>query len=123
MTGQGKAIICAVGENTLLARLRTKEDLVIEETHTHLENKLKITAKQIEKFALLVMATTIITHLIFLVIYIPSTGEELFSDQTLMKCGQIGIIAIVILIVAIPEGLPLSISLAMSFSINRLKKE
>jgi magnesium-transporting ATPase (P-type) len=40
-----------------------------------------------------------------------------------MECGQIGIIAIVILIVAIPEGLPLSISLAMSFSINRLKKE
>ena len=40
-----------------------------------------------------------------------------------MKVGQICIIAIVILIVAIPEGLPLSISLAMSFSINRLKKE
>ena len=69
------------------------------------------------------MAVTIITHLIFLVIYIPSTGETLFSDKTLLKCGQIGIIAVVILIVAIPEGLPLSISLAMSFSINRLKKE
>lgn len=69
------------------------------------------------------MALTIITHLIFLVIYIPSTDETLFSDKTLMKCGQIGIIAIVILIVAIPEGLPLSISLAMSFSINRLKSE
>jgi len=37
MTGQGKAIICAVGENTLLARLRGKEDLVIKETCTHLE--------------------------------------------------------------------------------------
>jgi hypothetical protein len=40
MTGAGKAIICAVGENTLLARLRGREDLVIEETHTHLETKL-----------------------------------------------------------------------------------
>ena len=37
MTGQGKAIICAVGENTLLARLRQGEDLEITETHTHLE--------------------------------------------------------------------------------------
>ena len=69
------------------------------------------------------MALTIVTHLIFLVIYIPSVDEALCSDKTLMKCGQIGIIAIVILIVAIPEGLPLSISLAMSFSINRLKGE
>jgi hypothetical protein len=40
MTGQGKAIICAVGENTLLARLRGRESLVIEETNTHLETKL-----------------------------------------------------------------------------------
>jgi magnesium-transporting ATPase (P-type) len=32
MTGQGKAIICAVGENTLLARIRGKEDLDIQET-------------------------------------------------------------------------------------------
>jgi len=69
------------------------------------------------------MAVTILTHLIFLIIYIPSTDQTLFSDKTLLKCAQIGIIAIVILIVAIPEGLPLSISLAMSFSINRLKKE
>jgi magnesium-transporting ATPase (P-type) len=69
------------------------------------------------------MALTIVTHLIFLIIYIPSTDQALFSIKTLMQCGQIGIIAIVILIVAIPEGLPLSISLAMSFSINRLKRE
>lgn len=40
MTGQGKAVILAVGENTLLARMRGKEDLEIQETHTHLETKL-----------------------------------------------------------------------------------
>lgn len=88
-----------------------------------MESKLHITAKSIEKFALLVAIFTVMTHLIFLIIYIPSTGEALFSDKTLMKCVEVGIIAIVILIVAIPEGLPLSISLAMSFSINRLKDD
>jgi len=49
------------------------KNLEIEEAPTHLEEKLRITAKQIEKFALLVMAITIVTHLIFLIIYIPST--------------------------------------------------
>jgi magnesium-transporting ATPase (P-type) len=73
MTGQGKAIICAVGDNTLLHRVMGKRNLDYDENITHLEEKLKITAKQIEKFAMLVMAITIITHLIFLVIYIPST--------------------------------------------------
>jgi P-type E1-E2 ATPase len=36
---------------------------------------------------------------------------------------KIAIVAVVIMIVAIPEGLPLSIQLAMSFSVSKLKKE
>jgi hypothetical protein len=87
MTGQGKAVICSVGENTLLARMRQGEDFEIKESHTHLEQKLEITAKSIEKYALLIMAMTIITHLIFLIIYIPSTGEKLFSMKVLLQCA------------------------------------
>jgi hypothetical protein len=45
MEGQGKAVVCAVGDNTLLARLREGESLYIPETSTHLETKLAITAK------------------------------------------------------------------------------
>lgn len=45
MTGQGKAIVCCVGENTLLARNRKPKDLVIEEQFTFLEDKLEKTAK------------------------------------------------------------------------------
>lgn len=56
-----------------------------EDSETHLEEKLKITATQIEKAAIMVMGLTIITHLIFLVIYIPSVDQVLFSDKTLLK--------------------------------------
>ena len=73
MTGQGKAVIMAVGQNTLLARIMKGKNMSMEENPTHLEEKLKVTAASIEKFAKLVMALTIVTHLIFLVIYIPST--------------------------------------------------
>ena len=31
MTGSGKAVICAVGENTLLARIRGSDSLVLDE--------------------------------------------------------------------------------------------
>lgn len=45
MTGQGKAIVCCVGENTLLARNRKPNDLVIEEQFTFLEDKLEKTSR------------------------------------------------------------------------------
>ena len=32
MTGQGKAIVCAVGSNTLLARIRGNEQYVVKES-------------------------------------------------------------------------------------------
>ena len=40
-----------------------------------------------------------------------------------MDFVKIAIIAIVIMIVAIPEGLPLAVSIAMALSINSLKKD
>lgn len=40
-----------------------------------------------------------------------------------MRLGRICIIAICILIVAIPEGLPLAVSVAMALSISKMKKD
>lgn len=70
MTGSGKAIICAVGQNTLLARNRSQDSLVLEEQTTHLETKLELTANQIGKFAVLATVLSVVTHLIFLILYI-----------------------------------------------------
>jgi Ca2+ transporting ATPase len=52
-----------------------------------------------------------------------SPDKKLFSNATLMDVSRIGILAICILIVAIPEGLPLAISIAMAFSISAMKKD
>jgi Ca2+ transporting ATPase len=52
-----------------------------------------------------------------------TTDEVLFSNATLLKVGKIAIIAVVLMIVAIPEGLPLCVSIAMALSINSLKKD
>jgi P-type E1-E2 ATPase len=47
----------------------------------------------------------------------------LFSNDTLRDAADIGITAIVLLMVAVPEGLPLAISIAMALSINKLKQD
>jgi magnesium-transporting ATPase (P-type) len=41
----------------------------------------------------------------------------------LKDAADIGITAIVLLMVAVPEGLPLAISIAMALSINKLKQD
>jgi len=56
-------------------------------------------------------------------IYIVIMDQELFSNDTVLQLTQIGIIAIVILIVAIPEGLPVAVSLAMALSTGKLKED
>lgn len=66
MTGTGKALVCCVGKNTLLATTRKPEDLVVEEQKTFLETRLETAADQISKFAKLAAALIIVTRLIFI---------------------------------------------------------
>ena len=47
----------------------------------------------------------------------------MFSNDTILKIGRVFITAVVILIVAIPEGLPLAVSIAMALSIENLKRD
>ena len=41
----------------------------------------------------------------------------------LLKIGNAAIVSVVLMMVAIPEGLPLAVSLAMALSVNNLKKD
>lgn len=89
-----------------------------------MEEKLDHTAKQISKYALIVCLLVIVTQTIFLILEMTFRGDrELFSSNTLLHIAKIAITAVCILIVAIPEGLPLAVSIAMALSINKLKNE
>ena len=61
MKGEGKAVVCAVGEHTLLSRHRKKEHLEIKEAQTELEDKLERVSKTIEAVAIDAMALIFIT--------------------------------------------------------------
>jgi len=123
MTGQGKALVCCVGDNTLLGRNRRPKDLIIDEQHTFLEDKLDKLSKRISNYSFFVCGISVVTSLIFLFFLVCITDEDLLSNSVLLKLGKIAIIAVVIVIVSIPEGLPLAVSIAMALSINSLKKD
>jgi magnesium-transporting ATPase (P-type) len=52
-----------------------------------------------------------------LIVTLMDEKVDLWSNPTLLKVIRIWILSICILIVAIPEGMPLAISLAMALSI------
>lgn len=88
-----------------------------------MEDKLDQTAKQIGKYAIAATFVSIATQIIFTLIKIIIVGDEFFSNKTLVAAANIGITAVVLMMVAIPEGLPLAISIAMALSINKLKND
>ena len=45
MTGEGKAVVCAVGRNTQLAKMRGNKPMKHEEERTHLEEKLNVVSE------------------------------------------------------------------------------
>jgi P-type E1-E2 ATPase len=49
--------------------------------------------------------------------------DSIMDTETLTKLLDNFTIALAVIIVAVPEGLPLSISIAMAFSVDILKKE
>lgn len=52
-----------------------------------------------------------------------SSKRDLFSNETLLQLGKLAIVAVALMIVAIPEGLATAISIAMALSINSLKQD
>lgn len=113
-------MVCSIGNQTLLARTRTSDDLVMQEQQTQLEAKLDIVGRQIGKYANIVALLVVFFQVLFLII------RSLFADRSLdmtflLSVGRIMIIGVCIIIVSFPEGLPLAVSVAMALSVQRLK--
>ena len=60
---------------------------------------------------------------VFLSMKIMISSDSMLSNPTLIKLLQIVTISITVIIVAVPEGLPLAISISMAFSIDTMKNK
>lgn len=124
LTGQGKALVCAVGDQTRLARNRTQGNFsMIEGKETSLELKLKKISNFVENFAYGVIGIAVLTRSIFRFCMSSFAEGDLFTTQTLTYGAKIAIMAIVLLIVCIPEGLALAAQIAMALMIDQLKSD
>jgi len=124
MAGNGKAVVLAVGENTLRETELIKDELTIGREKTPLMTKLETLGDIFKKWAMIFAAAAFLLFTIFWLCNILfGEGEKLVSNPSLMKLVKNLILALVLLIVCVPEGLPLAVSIAVAFSTGNLKDE
>ena len=117
--GNGLGIVLAIGEYSQKGIIRGTIDNAQEDNKTPLEIKLNKIADLIGYFGLASAIITFIGLLIHLVIEYIYTKNMPISEW-INEILRILILCVSIIIVAIPEGLPLAVTLSLSFSIKKL---
>lgn len=116
--GFGEGVVIKVGDNTEIGKT-TKQASVETNNKTPLEEKLDELASKIS------IAAFIIAILMFMILNIThwSNNEFTWTLSTLLTEIKFLMSAVVVIIVAVPEGLPLSVTLALAFSMKTMAKE
>ena len=117
--GNGSAIVVAIGEYSQKGIIKGTIDNAQEENKTPLENKLNIIADLIGYFGLGSAIITFIALCIQLA-FEYFTNKEMEVIEIVNKILKILILCVSIIVVAIPEGLPLAVTLSLAFSIKKL---
>lgn len=118
--GNGYMLVCTVGSRSVMERHR-KLAGIVEEEETPLQSRLGVIATALGKIGLLAGIILVIALLIH--VAIDSISEDQWdSDDTTFVINAF-ILGITVLVVAIPEGLPLALTLAMAYSVLRMKDE
>lgn len=121
VSGQGTAIVCAVGSNTRSGM--AEEKLNIEDEITPLQAKLETIANTIGKVGVYVAILTFVAMCVNLVVKKLLAEQSITDMTTVNKIVDFVIIAITVIVVSVPEGLPLAVTMALAFSVMKMKKE
>jgi len=112
-------IVLCVGHNTVENKLRAK--LVTEDEQTPLQEKLSVLADQIGVFGMWSAGLTFGALCLHLLWATAQGHHNLFSIEFLNHLVDYFIIAVSILVLAIPEGLPLAVTIALAYSVGQMK--
>lgn len=120
--GSGKMVVIAVGINSVAGKIKARvyesgdhdEDGLVGDEESPLFAKLELIAKQIG------IVGTVAAILAFVASVIIGIGINKEHASALVDYF---IVSVTVLAVAVPEGLPLAVTLALAFSSNKMTKE
>ena len=122
MSGKGKGLICCVGKNTLQGQAEEKLEMEDEGT-TPLQAKLEKIATFIGKIGAYCALLTFVACMLNMLITKAVNGEAIFTENTLNRFFDYLILGITIIVVAVPEGLPLAVTIALAYSVMKMKDQ
>lgn len=120
LSGVGTALVTAVGSNSIHGR--TMASLNQESEVTPLQARLDDLAEGISKYGFLAALLLFVVLFIRFCVNIAPSGRDHHhtSAQKGKKFVDILIVAVTIVVVAVPEGLPLAVTLALAFATTRM---
>lgn len=123
LTGTGEIVVLAVGVNSQYGRIQAK--LSMPEDETPLQQKLEILAENIGKIGVVSATLTFIAMMVHLIIEIALSEDwrSYLTLETVRTIVEYFTIAISIIVVAVPEGLPLAVTIALAYSVGKMKDE
>ena len=120
--GQGTAMVCCVGANSRSGQ--AEEKLQTEEEQTPLQQKLDAIANQLARIGFKFFILALILGL-GRVVYDRTLApfKKPWDAATLTDLTFAVITAVTVIVIAIPEGLPLAVTISFAFSVMKMKKE
>lgn len=120
--GTGTMMVLAVGRSSCQGKLKML--LEIDNPPTPLQQKLEGVAEDIGKLGTAVAILVFLAITLHILVKCWITQEMKFASlQTLSGILDGFMIGITIIVVAVPEGLPLAVTIALAFSVNKMKDE
>jgi Ca2+-transporting ATPase len=116
--GVGKFLVTATGPNSVYGK--TLMSLQDEGQTTPLQSKLNVLAEYIAKLGL---ASGLLLFIVLFIKFCATLGDYSTPGQKGQAFLQIFIVAVTIVVVAVPEGLPLAVTLALAFATTRMLRD
>ncbi len=121
LSGQGRALVTAVGVHSMHGKIMMS--LRHESEETPLQKRLTNLANGISKYGFMVAVVLFVVLFIKFLAALGGSYKDLSPAEKGTKFLNIVITAITIVVVAIPEGLPLAVTLALAFATTRMTKD
>jgi Ca2+ transporting ATPase len=126
LNGNGMMIVINVGKNSSIGKI--KEIMASGEAElTPLQMKLEKIARDIGFFGLIAAIVILFVLILRYIIENSIEGGEGWGQQTapehIFEVLQYFLISVTILVVAIPEGLPLAVTLSLAYSVKKMMQD
>lgn len=117
--GSGYFLVTAVGVNCTYGRISMS--LRTEQEDTPLQKKLNVLADQIAIFG--ASAALILFIVLFIKFCVQLPTSQVTPDEKGQQFLELFVVSVTVIVVAVPEGLPLAVTLALAFATTRMMKD